>query len=74
MGHDELTTLRTLEMRRREYHLAHRDDPGEWAEPTPGSRRRVLMRVWNCVCGRRHAPWWRSTAPPSCPYGGVRVG
>jgi hypothetical protein len=24
---------------------------------------------WNCVCGRTHAPWWRSTPPPSCPHG-----
>jgi hypothetical protein len=24
---------------------------------------------WLCVCGRSHAPWWRSTPPPSCPHG-----
>jgi hypothetical protein len=24
---------------------------------------------WECVCGRRHAAWWRSTPPPSCPHG-----
>lgn len=27
---------------------------------------------WNCVCGRQHAPWWRTTPPPSCPRGWPR--
>lgn len=27
------------------------------------------MPPWECVCGRRHAAWWRSTPPPSCPNG-----
>jgi hypothetical protein len=25
------------------------------------------MTVWPCPCGRAHAPWWRTTPPPSCP-------
>ena len=27
---------------------------------------------WACVCGREHAPWWRTTPPPSCPHGWPR--
>lgn len=27
------------------------------------------MTPWACVCGRTHAPWWRTTPPPSCPHG-----
>jgi hypothetical protein len=30
------------------------------------------MTVWTCVCGREHAPWWRTTPPPSCPNGWPR--
>lgn len=26
------------------------------------------MTRWACVCGRTHAPWWRTTPPPSCPH------
>ncbi len=25
-----------------------------------------VMEIWNCVCGREHAPWWGTTPPPSC--------
>lgn len=24
---------------------------------------------WVCVCGRTHAPWWRTVPPPSCLHG-----
>jgi len=30
---------------------------------------RSTLTPWACVCGRAHAPWWRSTPPPSCPNG-----
>jgi hypothetical protein len=30
------------------------------------------MTPWGCVCGREHAPWWRTTPPPSCPNGWPR--
>jgi hypothetical protein len=30
------------------------------------------MTPWVCVCGRVHAPWWRTTPPPSCPIGWPR--
>ncbi|GHH30115.1 hypothetical protein [Streptomyces rubradiris] len=33
-------------------------DPHGWA-----------VTPWECVCGRSHAPWWRSTPPPTCPHG-----
>lgn len=27
------------------------------------------MTPWACVCGREHAPWWRTVPPPTCPRG-----
>jgi hypothetical protein len=30
------------------------------------------MTGWPCVCGREHAPWWRTVPPPSCPHGWPR--
>jgi hypothetical protein len=24
------------------------------------------MTRWRCVCGRYHAPWWRTVQAPSC--------
>jgi len=25
------------------------------------------MTIWSCFCGRRHAIWWKTVPPPSCP-------
>lgn len=55
-----------LEEVRRLYYQAHKDDSGEWGDALPVTQRDVLVQVWNCVCGRRHAPWWRTTPPPGC--------
>lgn len=24
------------------------------------------ITAWNCVCGRRHAPWWGTVQAPTC--------
>lgn len=24
------------------------------------------MTRWRCICGRHHAPWWRTVQAPSC--------